>query len=161
MQRTSTTVGSGPERPDFFFLSDFLTLAMSAVQGPAAAKFGADESHKGLSPLPRVAGGGRPPDNGQDDHDRGQRPARKRCRPANTVCDPGNRLHILRLEERGPTVILVSNKFFLEQPPNGGFTWKQAISRDIRLCFVVFLRKLATTLINIHMKNSLKQVKSA
>ena len=48
MQRTSTTVGSGPERPDFFFLSDFLTLAMSAVQGPAAAEFGADESHKGL-----------------------------------------------------------------------------------------------------------------
>ena len=117
MQRTSTTVGSGPERPDFFFLSDFLTLAMSAVQGPAAAKFGADESHKGLSPLPRVAGGSRPPDNGQDDHDRGQRPARKRCRPANTVCDSGNRLHILRLEERGPTMILVSNKFFFGAAP--------------------------------------------
>ena len=116
--RTSTTVGAGPERPPFFFLSEFLT-PMSAVQGPTAAKFGADESHEGLGHLPRVAGGGGPPDNGQHNKDRGQSPARKICRPANAVCDPGNPSHYLRLEEEKEIRIVVSDNSCFGAVPRG------------------------------------------
>ena len=148
LQRTSTTVGAGPVRPDFFGLSEFLTLAMSAVQGPTEAKFGADESHEGLGVLPRVAGGGSPPDNGRDKQGIGQGSARKSCRPGNTVCGPGNRLHILRLEDGGPTIILVSDNFLLwSSPQRADLHGNKAILRALRLCVVVFLRKLATKLV--------------
>ena len=119
MQRTSTTVGAGPERPDFFGLSESLVFAISAVQGPTEAEFGADESHEGLRPLPRVAGGGRPPDNGQDKQGIGQVPARKSCRPGDTVCDPGNPSHNLRLEEEGEIRIIVSDNSCFGAAPRG------------------------------------------
>ena len=69
----------------------------------------------------------------RDNPDGAQRPARKRCPPGNAVLGPGNRLHILRLEERGPIVFLVSDNFLLwSSPQSVDLHGNKAKSRGIR-----------------------------